>query len=161
MSSDLHLRLKNRLAIVRADLDQVISRLDDSLLDWAPREGMRTVKGQLLEIAGTERQLMEWIQQEREMPYQEAMDFGARSNTLTGLVSVLADVRTGTLAYLDSLTVDQLTTPRPFPHGWFESLRMDAVPLEEPIRSLAQHEWYHVGQLVSYLWSRGDDPYKW
>lgn len=161
MTSDLHLRLENRLAIVREDLEQVLSRLDDTLLDWAPTAGMRTVRGQLLEIAGTERQLMAWIKEGREIPYQEAMDFGDASDSLAGLTAALNEVRLDTLTYLRRLSESELMKPRPFPEGWFESLRMAEVPLEEPIRSLAQHEWYHVGQLVSYLWSRGDDPYKW
>ena len=32
--------------------------------------------------------------------------------------------------------------------------------MHEVLRNIAAHEWYHTGQLVSYLWTRGEDPYK-
>ena len=158
---NLHDRLKARLALVRADLDEVVARFDDSLLDWAPRDGMRTVAGQLQEIAGTEVQLMTWIRESRQIPYQEAMDFGTDPTTIDDYRALLTKVRTDTLSYLDSLSEQELETPIPFPDKWFEALRMPQVPRSEAIRSLAQHEWYHTGQLVSYAWSRGDDPYDW
>ncbi|MBA3727044.1 MAG: DinB family protein [Armatimonadetes bacterium] len=157
----LHRRLKARLALVRADLDEAMGRLRDEDLDWAPREGMRTVGGQLTEIAGTERQLLAWLRRQERIPFELANDFGDRAKSIEGMRGALEEVRGETLAYIDSLSEDQLEAPVPMDPLWFESLGQKEVPLGEPIRSLAQHEWYHVGQLVSYLWSRGDDPYKW
>ncbi|MBI5708611.1 MAG: DinB family protein [Armatimonadetes bacterium] len=161
MNQTLHDLLKARLALVREDLDEAISRLSDADLDWAPTPGMRTVRGQLIEIGATERQLMTWITDQKKLSYEEAGDFGSRSQTIEGLKQALADTRMQTLEYIDSLTAEELEQPFPFPERWFESLRQPFTPRAEALRSLAQHEWYHTGQLVSYLWSRGDNPYKW
>lgn len=156
-----HDLLKGRLATTRVDLEEVISRLSDELLPWAPAPGMRTVRGQLEEIGGTELQILGWVQDRRDLSYKEAV---ASLEPLTGLAELgaaLRSIRSETLAWLDSLSETDLERPVAFPDGWFESLGLPEVPLHEGIRSIAQHEWYHVGQLVSYLWARGDDPYKW
>jgi uncharacterized damage-inducible protein DinB len=154
-------RLKARMAIVREDLDEVLGRLTDADLPWAPTAGMRTVGGQLAEIAGTERQVLTWMRDGKHLSFEEAENFGDSSSTLDGMKRVLNETRRETLAYLDSLSDADLETPAPFPERWFESLRQPMMQRSEAFRSIAEHEWYHVGQLVSYLWSRGDDPYKW
>jgi uncharacterized damage-inducible protein DinB len=157
----LHDRLKARLELVRADLHEVMSRLRDGDMNWAPREGMRTIGGQLAEIAGTERQILSYLRDGRAMDWKIANDFGEEGKSLDGMKTALARVRSDTLGYLGSLSEEQLETEVPMPKGWFESLGREAVPPSEVFRSLAAHEWYHVGQLVSYQWSRGDDPYEW
>lgn len=156
-----HALVKNRLQLVRDDLHEVIGRLSDDLLDWAPSEGMRTVRGQLQEIAVTELQLMGWVRDGKKLPYQEVEKNLPAPLDLAGVVELLATVRAKTVDYLDSLSDAELDQPIPMPEGWFEALLLPAVPRHDPFRSLAAHEWYHTGQLVSYLWSRGDDPYKW
>jgi len=157
----IHDRLKARLALVREDLDAVVARLSDADLAFAPREGMRTIGGQLAEIAGTEIQVLAYLREGMHIPWEESNDFGERGKSVDAMKDVLGEVRQSTLEYLDSLTEEQLGEPIAMPKGWFESLGRDAVPPSEVFRSIAQHEWYHVGQLVSYLWFRGDDPYKW
>ncbi len=159
--STVHELVKGRLALVREDLDEVIGHLSDKLLPWAPTTGMRTVGGQLIEIAATEVQVLTWMRESRQITFQEAENFAGREATLDGLRAVLHDTRAQTLSYFDSLSESDLEKPVPFPDRWFESLRLPFAPRSEAFRSIAQHEWYHVGQLVSYLWSRGDDPYKW
>ncbi|MBX3117930.1 MAG: DinB family protein [Fimbriimonadaceae bacterium] len=157
----LHDRLKARLRLVREDLEEILPRLSDSDLSWAPTEGMRTVGGQFIEIAATEIMLLAWMKEGRHITFKEAESFAEGNPTLEELIGALKSARADTLAYLDSLTAEQLETPAPFPDRWFESLGQPMMQPSEAFRSLAAHEWYHVGQLVSYLWSRGDDPYKW
>ena len=70
-------------------------------------------------------------------------------------------IRADTLAYIDSLTEDELLEPIACPERWWEALRLTECPISEILRNIAAHEWYHTGQLVSYLWMRGDDPYSW
>ncbi|HWA82745.1 MAG TPA: DinB family protein [Fimbriimonadaceae bacterium] len=157
----LHGRLTARLDLIRKDLDEVLVRLDDSLLPWAPTEGMRTVAGQLIEIAGTERQIVAWMRDGKRLTFQEAEAFDGDTTTLAGMKAILAAVRTQTLDYLASLSEEELETPAPFPPGWWDALCQPMMQRSEVFRSIAQHEWYHTGQLVSYLWSRGDNPYRW
>ncbi|MGI8924177.1 MAG: DinB family protein [Fimbriimonadales bacterium] len=149
------------MALVRADLYEVLGRLKDEDLPWAPSRGMRTIAGQLAEIAGTERQLMAWLLDQKQISFEVANEFGDRGLSLAGMKEALDEVRASTLVFMDSLAEEDLETPVPMPEGWFESLGQPEIQPSEVFRSLAQHEWYHVGQLVSYLWSRGDDPYKW
>lgn len=89
------------------------------------------------------------------------MDLGENQDSIDGMRVVLAEMRQETLAYIDSLSESELETHVAFEGRWWEALRQQAMQRSEAIRSIAAHEWYHTGQLVSYLWSRGDDPYKW
>ncbi|MEZ0326023.1 MAG: DinB family protein [Fimbriimonas sp.] len=157
----LHQLLIGRLDTARADLEEVIGRLKDEMLPWAPTEGMRTIKGQLEEIGATELQIMVSVREQRALSYKEASTFAGSASTVEELHRSLDEIRAETLAYLNSLSVADLEAPTSFPIDWFESLGLPETPLHEAFRSLAQHEWYHTGQLVSYLWARGDDPYKW
>lgn len=158
--SNLHVRLKARLALVRKDLDEALGRLDGIEMSWAPLEGMRTVGGQLLEIAATEHQILVLMKQGIKTNYQD-IHSALEKQTLGEYKELLGKTREETLAYLDSLSVEDLQTEIPMPLEYSESLGLDEVPRSEVFRSIAQHEWYHVGQLVSYLWARGDDPYEW
>lgn len=158
---DLHGRIRARLALVREDLDEVLARLNEDDLGWAPTSGMRTIAGQLTEIACTEKQVLLWMRDGKHVPYSELLGQDENGASLTAMKDVLAHTRQSTLAYLDSLSPEELEIPVPFPERWFESLRQPTMARSEAFRSIAQHEWYHVGQLVSYLWSRSDDPYKW
>lgn len=153
--------IEARLAIVRKDLEEVLSRLSDTDLPWAPAPGMRTIGGQLLEIAGTERQLIGFLRDSRRLSFEEAEDFGPQKETLSGLREILESVRGETLEYVHSLSETAMAAAVSLPEGWWEGLDLPEVPRGEALRGIAHHEWYHTGQLVSYLWTRGDDPYTW
>ena len=158
--TNLQQRLASRLHLVRKDLDEVLGRISDSDLSWAPVEGMRTVGGQLQEIVATEMQIMIALREGRTTSYVEMHKLCERGN-LAEYVDLLERTRAETLGYLESLTDEELEAEVRMPLEYSESLGMEAVPRSEVLRSIAQHEWYHVGQLVSYVWSRGDDPYSW
>ncbi len=158
---DERLLIVARLTAARKDLDEVVDRLTDGLLSWAPREGMRTVGGQLLEIVGTEIQVLARISPHPELSYDEALAAVGNFESLDNLKKRMTEVRSETLAFLNSLTADQLYEDANIPNEWNESLGLSQMPRGEVFRSIAQHEAYHTGQLVSYLWSRGDDPYSW
>lgn len=92
--------------------------------------------------------------------YEEFSE-ACRKDSLTAYRDLLTAVRNDTLSLIDSLTDQELESGVAVPQPWFESLRLPLTPRSEVIRSISAHEWYHVGQIVSYLWSRGDDPYQW
>lgn len=150
-----------RLARVRKDLDDVTDRISQEMIPWAPRVGMRTVGGQLVEIAQTEMEIVAMLREGRTLDEKEAKATIGDCESLDNLVSALARVRGATLAYIASLSDEDIEGPVAIPPSWFESLGLESVPRSEILVSIAMHEWYHVGQLVSYLWTRGDDPYKW
>lgn len=152
--------LKARFASVRQDLDQVLRRLTDADLSWAPREGMRTIAGQLLEIANKEKEALGWVQT-GVWPDDGPDAFDSETATLEDIRSAMAALRIATYDYIDSLSNTELEQPIPNPNRWYEALRVTDCPLSEVLRSIATHESYHTGQLVIYLWLRGDHPYEW
>jgi hypothetical protein len=156
-----HTLLTSRLALVRRDLDAVVSRITPDILSWAPAPGMRTISGQLAEIACDEIQVIAWLKDGTLISNPEADALIGDEGDLDNLRRVLVDVRKDTLAYLESLSEEELAEEVAFEEGWRETLGLPVVPRAEAFISIAEHEWYHAGQLTSYLWARGDDPYRW
>lgn len=156
-----HELLVARFGTVRKSLDEVMSRLTDDLLEWSPATGMRTVGGQLFEIVGKEVELLEFAKAKGRDEWNEIDSFGEGEKTVAGWRAIVDTVRGDTLAYLGSLSDADLGELVAFPvEGWWEGLYLTAVPMHEIFRNIATHEWYHTGQLVTYLWRRGDDPYQ-
>lgn len=155
--ASLHDLLKARLAMVRSQLDQILDRVTDEDVTWAPAPGMRTIGGQLYEISGKETEIIAWLQT-GEWPDPEHDPFD-KAASVAHMREVLKVNREATLAYLDSLTESKLSEVQAVPPGWWEGLKLPECPRHEIIRNIAAHEWYHTGQLVTYIWMRGDDPY--
>lgn len=152
--------LKARFLSDRHDLEGVLRRLQDADLLWAPREGMRTIVDQLLEIANKEKETLGWIQ-DGIWPDDSPDAFDMETATVAEIREVLATLRQGTYAYIDSLDDAQLERPIPNPDHWREALRIEGCPLSEVLRTIGTHEVYHTGQLITYLWLRGDNPNEW
>ncbi len=53
--------LKARFACARQDLEKALQQLTDQDLPWSPREGMRTIANQLVEIANKEKETLGWV----------------------------------------------------------------------------------------------------
>jgi len=156
----LHDLLKARFAMASQDLDRVLNRLTDTDLPWAPIEGMRTVAGQLLEIANKEKEGLVWLR-EGVWPDGGPDAFDPETATLEKIKVALKSLRADTFAYIDSLSEAELGELMRSPERWWEALRLEQCPKSEVLRNIAAHEWYHTGQLITYLWLRGDNPYKW
>ncbi|MDQ2687554.1 MAG: DinB family protein [Armatimonadota bacterium] len=161
MENTRHVLLKARLALVRRDLDPIVERLTPDLIEWAPTAGMRTVSGQLVEIIATERQLIARLKDGQQISDEDAQEMIGDCGSLDNLRRALIAVRQQTLDYLDALSAAGLTEEVPFDGGWFASLMLPTVPRAEVFVNIADHEWYHVGQLTSYLWAHGENPYNW
>ncbi len=153
--------LKARLITTRAELEEVIGHLTQSLSDWAPRPGMRTVSGQLIEIAATEVQIISRLKSNISIPFEEVGETFGDGHSLENLAKVLGSVRVDTMTYINELGEDGLKAVDPHHPDWFGWLGLSEVPRVEILRGIAIHEAYHTGQLVSYLWARGDNPYNW
>lgn len=153
--------IKARLDHVRGWLDSTLEHIPADLIDWAPAEGMRTVGGQLVEIAAIEIPLVARLKGGGH-PGDEAVDAViGDQHSLESLKRVLADVRRGTLEYLDSLSDEELWEEIPTVDPFYGTLWLPTMPRAEHILNVSEHEFYHVGQLISYMWARGDDPYRW
>jgi uncharacterized damage-inducible protein DinB len=154
----LHDVLKARFNMVRQDFDAVVARLTDADLPYTPAEGMRSVAGQLIEIANKEKETIGWLRT-GVWPDGEPDAFDAETADLKTIRGVMEDLRKDTFAYIDSFSEVELEEAVANPEGWWEGLRQPECPRSEVLRNIAAHEWYHTGQLVTYLWLRGDDPY--
>lgn len=150
-----------RLNHVRGWLDSTLDHVPADIVDWAPREGMRTIGGQLVEIAWIEIPLVARLKGGGH-PGEAAVEaMIGDQHSLENLRRVLTDVRRETLAYLDSITDEELWQEIPTVDAFYGTLWLPSMPRAEHIINVAEHEFYHVGQLISYLWARGDDPYAW
>ena len=109
--------LKARFAVVRRDLDRVLSRLTDELLTWAPREGMRTVQGQLFEIVGKEVELLTFAKAGGHDEWVEVENFGGREATLEGMKGVLKEARRGNPRLSRFALGQRPGSPRSISHG--------------------------------------------
>src|SRR5947209_16641670 len=97
----LHELLKARFAMARQDLEEVLGRLTDADLPHAPREGMRTVAGQLLEIANKEKETLGWLRT-RVWPDDDPDSFDSGSANLETIRATLNSLRPDTIAYIES-----------------------------------------------------------
>jgi len=154
------LLLLARMENIREDLEEALERIDDSMMGWAPVEGMRTVSGQMVEIAATEIQVRgrltnsEWISDE---------EVRARIGDLGSVETVrafLKTVRSDTVAQVEAYSDEELEEDAGFRLG-AGGYPVDWFPRSEVFRKLIEHEAYHVGQLVTYIWAYGDNPYRW
>ncbi len=150
-----------QLNSVRTELMEAVDRLDDSLLAWAPGPGMRTIHGQLVEILMTEVYLQDRIKNQERRAVKEIEAPFRAAESVEELKVALSEVRTETLRLLDGQSAAQLDGIVDVSTEFARWLELDSVPVSEMFRHIARHESYHAGQLVSYLWARGDDPYEW
>jgi uncharacterized damage-inducible protein DinB len=149
-----------RLNYTRGWLESVLPRLTQEMLDWAPAEGMRTISGQFIEIISVEAPLVPALKENRQISDEEFDLILPDPKSLEGLKSSLIEVRGRTLAYLNSLSEDELIEEVSLPQ-WYGAYWPNPFARGEHFRNIAEHEFYHAGQLISYLWMRGDDPYQW
>lgn len=160
MSDALHDALRRRLQLARADLMEAWSRVTEPMLPWAPAEGMRPLGDLMREILATELEIVAVLRDGHGGDYSEHWA-AAGCETALAYATRATEVRAATLAWLGAQTEPALHAPRPMPAHWWAGLGLPEAPAHEVVRSIAQHEAYHTGQLVSYLWARGDDPYEW
>ena len=153
--------LKSRFALVRRDLDPLLDRISPETLSWSPAEGMRTVSGQIVEIVSTEMQIIARLKEGKWISDEEAKEIIGDCGSVENLRRALVEFRKQTFDYLDSLSQEELAEEVPFDGGWFASLMLPTVPRAEVFLNIADHEWYHVGQLTTYLWALGHNPYDW
>ena len=153
--------IRASLKSTRAELEEVFPHLSDDMLDWAPAPGMRTIQGQLVEIIGTELSIVERLMGGSKRAYTDIEADLTEMKELLGILEKLSSVREVTLGFLASLSEEQLNSEADVSQGSKDYMELESVPTREMFRYIVRHEAYHTGQLVSYLWARGNDPYSW
>ena len=153
-------RLLNDLEQIRKQLIGEVQRMKPEELDWAPRPDMKSCRALLMEIATMEKGRMHWLSD------REILDWKEIENSLAwpdkepqSALNALERVRADTLAYLKHRTEAELESAISVPEEWQRHLGATIEP-EEIVRRVARHEYYHLGQLITYRWILGDNPYK-
>lgn len=149
------------LASVRKELSEIYPHLNDDMLDWAPAKGMRTIHGQFVEIAATEKGIVDVLNGGDRQPQKEIEKELWACTTLGDLLNAIGDIRLDTLEFIVKLDEAQLSADAGLSPGFSKWLELEVVTVEEALRFLVRHESYHCGQLFSYLWAKGNDPYQW
>jgi uncharacterized damage-inducible protein DinB len=155
-------RLLKELTVIRAELAEEVQRLTPEELDWAPRPDMKSFKALLLEIGWMEKFYTSWLLR------QEVIDWDQTAVSLVrdpaAVFEALMQVREETLSYLRACTEEQLQTPVQLPAecppGEGPEYWEPPVEPAEVIRWIARHEYYHLGQIITYRWLLGDNPYQ-
>ena len=150
-------RLQKSLAEVRKELIETVKDIRDDELDWAPREGMKNYRALLQEIGTMEKLCESWLKTGEILPWDMAIY--VTGDSLQEAVNDLEMIRSLTIAYLKSASEEKLQTPVAVPEDWQQYWGKEIEP-EEAFRWVVMHEYYHLGQIISYRWIQGYDPYK-
>jgi uncharacterized damage-inducible protein DinB len=153
-------RLLDELKGIRTELAQEVERLKPEEFDWAPRPDMKTFAALLREIGAMEKLCVHWLTHQTVLDWKEAADALVWKNgEPDSAVEALERVREETRSYLNRCSEEQLETPVSLPEAWHVYWGPTVEP-EEMIRWVGRHEYYHLGQIISYRWILGDNPYK-
>ena len=149
-------RLLRNLDDVRKEFVETVSSIKDEEMDYAPAQGMKSYRALFQEIGTMEKLCTSWLAEENFLEWD--MSAYAPSKTLQSGLSELDSIRAETKAYLDSASEEKLETAIDVPGPWQQYMGTQVEP-EEVVRWIAQHEYYHLGQIISYRWIQGHDPY--
>jgi|SRR5579871_4482543 len=152
-------RLRTELHDIRKELAQEAQKLGPEEFAWAPRPDMKTYLQLLQEIGTMEKLCVHWL------THGVVLDWKEVEKTLVGagdepasILPALEQVRAETLQYLQTCSEEQLETPVSLPEEWHRYWPPTLEP-EEILRWVGRHEYYHLGQFISYRWTQGHNPY--
>lgn len=150
-------RLTKDLKSVRDELFKEAEALKPEEFNWEPRPGMKSAQALLKEIGTMEKVCVHQLKTGKIVPWETAVSWsGADVKTTLG---DLEAVRRDTLSYLSSLTDADLDRSHKLPKEWEQYWGRTVAP-EEMIRWVTRHEYYHLGQLITYRWLLGYNPYQ-
>ena len=152
-------RLLHDLNEIRTELAGEIGKLNPEEIDYSPspENKMKTVKDLLQEIGTMEKITIGWLIEGKMAPWETAVAWSG--STAESTMKDLEAVRADTLRYLSDQTEESLQTPVPLPQEWHQYFPVKDIEPEEMLRWVCRHEYYHLGQIISYRWILGDNPY--
>lgn len=151
--------IKAALGSVRQELLEALERVTEEMGDYSPSPGMRTIKGQMVEILVTEVDALARI---TGGPGSDpSQDDALMALPVSDLMQQLDSSRASTLAALEEAGDEGLSRELKVSDGFRSYLGLEVVTVGDLFYHIVRHESYHSGQLHSYLWARGDNPYEW
>lgn len=159
MPRTLSARLTIELKAVRKDLRGELKHVTDEDLDWAPAEGMKSYRALLTEIGAMQAETAIALLESRIPDWGES-ESRVTGETLEQLLMSLDGMLGLLLVWLESASDEDLMRSIEVPEDWVWMFGTRHVEHVELLRWIARHEYYHLGQIVTYNWIRGFDPYK-
>jgi uncharacterized damage-inducible protein DinB len=155
-------RLRANLAEVREELRKEVSKFTDAELDWSPasEHEMKSVRGILAEIGAMEGQVSSILLHDKEDDWMAVVEQFNQAKSIGEAIELLDAKRAETIQYLDTDPHADLQTRVRLPDSWEQYFGTLWVEAEELISWILRHEYYHLGQLIIYLWQTGRNPYK-
>jgi uncharacterized damage-inducible protein DinB len=152
--------LQRILKDIRTELLKEAEKIKPEEYNWEPRPGMRTFNGQIQEIGTMEKICIHNLRTQQPLDWGKAIAWSGED--LIAHLKDLEGVRKETNQFLDSLADDkELDKPHQLLPDWRQYWwNQESVATEEMLRWIARHEYYHLGQIISYLWLLGNNPYK-
>lgn len=151
--------LLSALSSTRKELSEALDRVSEDMGDYAPSPGMRTIKGQMVEILVTEQDLLAQIT--GRPGTDPSQDQALMTLLVADIREMLEKAREETLAVMKDAGEEGLSEEVVVSDGFRNYLQLDKVTVGDLFWHLTRHESYHSGQLHSYLWAKGDNPYDW
>lgn len=157
MARPLRSRLRFDLSQVRQELVATVTPISD--LDYAPTPGMKSYRDQLVEIGATEAESIAFLTTGK-IPEWKDLEAEVVGATVDEYLDSLGALRRKLFDVLDGLSDSQLSEALEVPRHWLEFVGDTTIEREELFRWLTRHEYYHLGQIISYRWIQGFDPYQ-
>ncbi len=153
-------RLLGDLKETRDELRDSILKFTPDQLDWAPKSGMKSVRAMLAEVCAMEEMSIGWAANQKEEDWMAIEERFKSVKSPQEAIELLDAARAKTIQYLERDHADDLQNPIPLLESWHQYFNVTEIEPEELVRWVVRHEYYHLGQLISYLWFLGHDPYK-
>ena len=153
-------RLERELNETRKELLGEIRSLTAEDLSWAPKPDMKSYAALLQEIGVMEKLCIRWLKESATLDWRE--EDAALASLATDpdkILQALEAIRAETLQYLRETSEEKLETPIAVAEDWRQYMGAELEP-EEFVRWISRHEYYHLGQIISYRWIQGNNPYK-
>lgn len=158
MSKERVERLMADLKSVRSELFKEAEAIKPEEFAWEPRPGMKSAKALLQEIGTMEKVCVHHLKTGKTVSWDQAVSWSG--NDAQAIMGDLDKIRKETLAHLKGLSDADLDRPHQLPKEWEQYFGGPAVAPEEMIRWVTRHEYYHLGQLITYRWLLGYNPYQ-
>ena len=154
-------RIRHDLIAIRQEVRTEVLRIPVGMFGWAPAPGMKPYRDIILEIGVMERESRILLETGRVPGWQPMWDSLSESAERPDLLlNAMDEDRSALLAYLFHARDSDLQATLLIPADWQAFFGTEAVEREELLRWIVRHEYYHLGQIITYNWLRGDDPYK-
>jgi hypothetical protein len=157
MARPIRDRLVWDLTSIRNELKSVVAPIDN--LEYVPREGMKNYRAILVEIGAMEAESSTYLRTLRIPDWAEA-ESAVHGQTASEVMASLDEIRQTTLSYLRDVDDARFLQTLPIPVEWESHFGTREVEPEEFLRWIVRHEYYHLGQIISYRWIEGNDPYQ-